>query len=170
MNNLLNDSVIFYFLTILRALSTKAFLLLFEALVLYNEDRDRAFQTQRNHRSFALTVALETGLSRRPPTSYLLIQSTGNSSSLWSLFKTFLFMYFTPSQLISDLPLVSFDWQKGLRSHWNLILERIGVLCLWVHQCLFGDQRLSVGRLVDTCDLQLGLLWQIYNPWAIWNF
>lgn len=123
------------------------------------------FRLKETIRSLALTVA-QDGPSRRPPTSI----GIGDSSSLWSLFKTFLFMYFTPSQLILDLPLVSFDWQKGLGSHWNLILERIGMLCLWVHQCLFGDQRFYVRRHVDTCDLQLGLLWQIYNPWAIWDF
>lgn len=50
MNNLLDDPVVFYFLTVLRALLTKWFLLLLEALVLHNEDSEKSFQTQRDNK------------------------------------------------------------------------------------------------------------------------
>lgn len=87
----------------------------------------------------------------------------GNSSLLWSLLKIFLSIWF------SDLPLVSFDWQKGFGSHCNLILGRIEILFLWVLQSIWRPKALCQ----TTCRylyLQLGLLRQIYNPWVIWGF
>lgn len=83
---------------------------------------------------------------------FLDSQHKGNSSSLGSVFKISLSIYFTPKPThFLDLPLVSFDWQKGLGNHWNLILEGIETLPFWVFQSLFGDQRIYFKRLVETC-------------------
>ena len=127
------------------------------------------FRLQETTRSSALTVAQEMGPSKMLPTSFLLIHSIGNSSSLWRLFKIFLSMCFTTSQLISDLSSVSFDWQKGFGSHWNLILERIRVLFLWVLQSVWRPKALCQ-KTCRCLSSQLRPLWQIYNPWAIRDF
>lgn len=136
MNHFLNDSVVCYFLTIWRALSTKWFLFLFEAPFLHGDSRS-PFRLRETTSLSALAVVHEIVLSSRWPTSFLLIHSIGNSSSLWSLFKIFLSIYVTPKPThFLDLPLVSFDWQKGFGSHWHLILERIEILPLWGLQSL----------------------------------
>lgn len=65
-------------------------------------------------------------------------------------------LFYPQVNSFSDLLLVNFDWQKGFGSHWNLILERIEILSLWILQSLFRDQRLYVKRLIDPCACDRG--------------
>lgn len=70
-NHFLNDSVVCYFLTIWRALSTKWFLFLFEALFLHGDSRS-PFRLRETTSLSALAVAHEIVLSSRWPTSFSL--------------------------------------------------------------------------------------------------
>ena len=146
MNHFLDDSVVCYFLTIWRAPSTKWSLFLFKALFLYGEDSGKP----QDYLHWQLLMRSYLAVDR--PHRFLDSQHKRNSSSLWSLFKISLSIYFTPRPThFLNLPLVSFDQQKGLGNHWNLILEGIETFPFWVLQSLFGDQRIYVNRLVETC-------------------
>ena len=111
-NHFLDDSVVCYFLTIWRAPSTKWSLFLFKALFLYGEDSGKP----QDYLHWQLLMRSYLAVDR--PHRFLDSQHKRNSSSLWSLFKISLSIYFTPRPThFLNLPLVSFDQQKGLGNH-----------------------------------------------------